>query len=427
MRIVFLVVGITGILFTQVPDTQWTKTFGGGNDDLGYSVQQTSDGGYIITGVTHSFGSGNGDVYLIKTDGSGNLLWYNTFGGTDVDVGYSVQQTSDGGYIIAGLTRSFGAGYYDVYLVKTDSSGNLLWENTFGGGAWDEARSVQQTLDGGYIIAGFTYSAGLNGDVYLIKTDNSGNLLWYNTFGEIDYEWGFSVQQTSDGGYIVAGYTDSYGPGPRAVYLVKTDNSGNLLWYNTFGGSNEDIGFSVRETSDGGYIIAGLTRSFGAGSDDVYLIKTDNSGNLLWQNTFGGTSLDEARSVQQTLDGGYIIAGGTYSFGAGYEDVYLIRLEPEVGIVELDLYKKERNSGYFTPLFFSNEITLEVTEFSGSPLELVLYNLYGKKVFKRVYHDIYYSSLKIKGKDIEKLPAGVYFLSVLSGKRELGLFKLIKR
>ena len=308
------------------PEVQWQKTFGGTGGDYGYSVQPTTDGGYIITGGTESFGAGNGDVYLVKTDASGNNTWSKTFGGGSHDESYSVQQTADGGFIIGGTTGSFGAGNEDVYLIKTDASGNMTWSKTFGGTSYDYGRSVQQIADGGYIIAGYTESFAGNTDVYLIRTDASGNMTWQKTFGGTNSDYGFSVQPTADGGYIIAGYTGSFGSGGPDVYLIKTDDSGNMTWQKTFGGAYYDFGFSVQPTADGGYIIAGYTESFGAGNTDVYLIKTDASGNMNWQKTFGGTGNDDGNSVQPTADGGYIIAGHTVSFG-GNTDVYLIRTD----------------------------------------------------------------------------------------------------
>jgi len=305
----------------------WTRTYGGTLDDVGYSVRQTLDGGYIITGWTRSFGSGGEDVYLIKTDASGNPSWSRTYGGTNNDEGHSVQQTSDGGYIIAGNTNSFGAGNWDFYLIKTDASGNPSWSRAYGGTNIEAARSVQQTTaDGGYIIVGWTTSFGAGGgDVYLIKTDASGNPSWTRTYGGIRDDLGYSVQQTSDGGYIITGWTKSVGDTSGEVYIIKTDASGNLSWSRAYGGASNDEGHSVRQTQDGGYIIAGQTYSFGAGGCDVYLIKTDASGNLLWTRTYGGTLDDQGWSVWQTLNGGYIISGNAKSFGAGAWDVYVVR------------------------------------------------------------------------------------------------------
>ena len=304
----------------------WIKTFGGLDAEIGYSVQQTTDGGYIIAGGTESpSNSIPTDVYLIKTDGNGDSLWTKTYGGTGYDIGLSVQQTTDGGYIIAGEWGS--TANTDFYLIKTDGNGDSLWTKKFGGVGSDYCRSVQQTTDGGYIITGFTGSFGnVTYDVYLIKTDGSGTEQWTKTFGGIYDDVGCSVQQTTDGGYIITGQTGSFGNGGD-VYLIKTDGSGTEQWTKTFGGIYDDVGYSVQQTTDGGYIITGQTGSFGNGVSDVYLIKTDGSGTEQWTKTFGGTDNDYGLSVQQTTDGGYIITGYTYDFGNPSYDVYLIKTD----------------------------------------------------------------------------------------------------
>jgi hypothetical protein len=294
-------------------DTLWTKTYGGTDIDECFSVKQTTDSGYIISGKTNSFGGS----YLIKTTANGDTLWTKTYGGTS----YSVQQTSDGGYIIT------GAGSFGVYLIRTTSNGDTLWTKEFGGIDEDYGRSVQQTTDGGFIITGTTKSFGSGYyDVYLIKTYANGDTLWTKTFGGTDFDWGCSVQHTSDSGYIITGVTKSFGAGGGDVYLIKTTINGDISWSKTFGGIHEDWGWSVMQTTDGGYIIAGGTASFG-NDYYVYLIRTTENGDTLWTKTFGGTGSDCGYSVEQTADGGYIIAGITSSFGLTPSDVYLIKTD----------------------------------------------------------------------------------------------------
>jgi len=302
------------------------KTFGGVNDDGANCVQQTSDGGFVLAGSTRSFGAGQSDVYLIKTDSTGNKVWEKTFGGSNDDFGYSVQETFDGGYVITGSTSSFGAGLDDIYLVKTDANGNAIWEKTFGGSNWDYGRSVKQSTDGGFIITGWTYSLGAGeADVYLVKTDNVGNKIWEKTFGGSKHEIGFFVQQTSDGGFIIGGTKTN--ESTSDFYLIKTSTTGNKVWEKTFGGSNLEGVYSGQQTSDDGFIIVGYTKSFGVGNNDVYLVRTDISGNSIWEKTFGGSKDDMGRSVQQTSDGGFIVAGSTFSFGAGLDGIYLIKTD----------------------------------------------------------------------------------------------------
>jgi hypothetical protein len=319
-------------------DTLWTRTYGGRRDDWACSVQQTSDGGYIVAGFTESFRDTlYGDVYLIKTNASGDTLWTRTYGGDSVDEGYSVQQTLDGGYIVAGWTNSFGAGSYDVYLIRTNASGDTLWTKTYGGTGGDLGYCVRQTADGGYMVTGYTHSFGVgHADVYLIKTNASGDTLWTRTYGGTDFDEGYSVRQTMDGGYVIAGVTFSFGAGQGDVYLVKTNAAGDTLWTRTYGGKDEDWGWSVEQTLDGGYIISGYSNSFGSGSYYVYLIKTDASGYASWTKTYGGAGWNEGYSVQQTTDGGYVVAGYTTSLGPGGDDVYVIKTDANgnVGVEE---------------------------------------------------------------------------------------------
>lgn len=296
-------------------DTSWTKTYGGSNDDGGRAVQQTNDGGYIITGFSSSFNN----IYLIKTDGNGNLLWSKTFSGAGTVEGESVIQTSDGGYFISGDDGNL------MSLIKTDSNGDTVWTRAYG---CNRAYSIQQTNDGGYIISGYANGSTTGIDYYLLKINAVGDSLWTRTYGGIRDEQGRSVKQTNDGGFIIAGTTfASFGAGVDDVYLIRTDTIGNVLWSKTFGGTNSDGAYSVEQTDDRGFIIAGKTESFGAGSVDAYLLKTDSNGTLMWSKTFGGNGWDEARSIQQASDGGYIITGFSASFNAGDFDIYLIKTD----------------------------------------------------------------------------------------------------
>jgi hypothetical protein len=309
-------------------DTQWTRTYGGSGNDKAHRVEATVDGGYVVTAETRSFGAGGCDGYLIKTDSLGDTLWTRTYGGSNDDRVVSVQQTADGGYILAGYTESFGAGNKDVYLIKTDCFGITEWSRAYGGSGFDGAYSVRQTSDGGYVVAGKTGSFGAGGlDGYLIKTDSLGDTLWTRTYGGSEDEHAISVEQTADGGYIVAGYTESFGAGFIDVYLIKTDSLGDTLWAYTYGGSSEDVECLVQQTEDEGYIVAGYTESFGSDGRDAYLIKTDSLGDTLWSYAYGGSGVEMASSVQQTEDEGYIVAGYTGSFGAGSWDFMLTKFD----------------------------------------------------------------------------------------------------
>ena len=317
------------VLFTQ-PDTLWTKIYNGTYTDYGIFVQQTSDGGYIITGHTTPNFGGSTDAWLIKTDSSGDTLWTRKFGGSDTDWSECVRQTDDEGFIITGFTYSHGVGLSDLWLIKTDPAGDTLWTKTYGGTNRDYGHSVQQTTDGGYIITGDTESYGSGDfDLWLIKTNSSGDTLWTRTFGGSDYERGSSVQQTSDGGYIISGETASFGAGNVDVYLIKTDQWGDTLWTRTFGGIYKDTGRDVHQTPDGGYFIAATYGLESPSDSDVCLIKTDANGDTLWTHIYGGEGREYGASGLPTLDGGYIVGGSSITIIgiSGFADIFYVKTD----------------------------------------------------------------------------------------------------
>jgi len=284
----------------------------------GKSIQQTHDGGYIVTGISlgDSYFHDNNSVFVQKIESPNN--WkknlVSSFGGSE---GSSIKQTHDGGYIITGsvtITIAPDSLNGEAYLIKTGPSGNIIWEGKFGGSGSDCARNVVQTTDGNYILVGDTKSYGDRyGDVYIVRADSSGNELWHKTYGGSgELDWGNVIEPASGGGFIIVGTTFSFGNGSCDIYLIKVDSSGNQLWFKTFGGKEADYGRSVKPTLDGGYIIVGDTQSYGPndyGTCNVYLIKTDSQGNELWHRTYGYKYDDIGFDVQQTDDGGFIITG----------------------------------------------------------------------------------------------------------------------
>jgi hypothetical protein len=301
------------------PKEQWNMTYGGIDDDHATCVQQTSDGGYILAGDTFSYGAG---ILLVKTDSIGTEQWRQTYGGKKSSQAgaNSVQETIDGGYIIAGDIRFFSNNSHFLWLVKTDSNGNEQWNKTYGAGDYDCGCSVAQTSDGGYITAGLTCLYD-KFHFWVLKTDPNGNEQWNKIYGNKGENEAYSVVQTSDCGYIIAGLASSY-----AGMLVKTDENGNELWSKIYG-SGGSVANSVIQTLDSGYIIAGNTRLYGSGISDFWVLKTDSEGIEQWNKTYGGSNLDEANSIIQTSDGGYIIAGKTFSYGAGDLDCWVVKID----------------------------------------------------------------------------------------------------
>lgn len=306
-------------------DTVWTKNYGNVGYDEFQSIKPTSDGGFIVCGQTDVVDA-LGDVLLVKIDATGAISWSETYGAASKsDYGYSVRQTNDGGYIVAGSTKSVGTGLFDIVLIKTTSTGAVTWSKVYGGTSDDIPRCVEQTADNGYIVAGYSTSYGSNAQMYLLKVTSTGTTTWSKTVGGSNSEVAYDVKQLSDGSYAVAGYSDSYGAGNFDMMLVKLTSAGAISWSKTYGGTAEDRALGLKITGDNGYILTGFTNSFGGGSSDYYLVKTDAGGTLSWSKAFGGSLEDRAYSIFQTADGGYITTGYANSYGQGMKEVYVVK------------------------------------------------------------------------------------------------------
>ena len=403
-------------------DTLWTKIYGSGVDDEGWSVQQTADSGYIIAGYT---ALGNYDVWLLKTDAVGETLWTKTYGTDSVDGSFSVEQTPDGGYIVVGQTSSFGAGDADVWLLRTDAVGETLWTKTYGGSDFDYGYEVQRTFDNGYIIGGQTYSFGAgSGDIWLIKTDSLGNVQWDTTYGTVGTEDIGAVQQTADSGYFVTGITAL---GGIDVWLIKTDADGDTLWTLQYGDpSNPDYGNCGRQTSDGGYIVTGAIYY---GGDDILLLKTDSLGDTLWVQThrLSINRSDVGFRVQQTTDCGYVLCGYSELPLTGWNsNLCLIKTEPDLGIAESETYQDILVGLQISPNPFTQTARIRYsildTRFSIQNPTISIYDATGRLV-KSFYPESSIenqeSVLVWDGRDDENrlLPNGVYFLKLWAGDR----------
>lgn len=389
----------------QFGDTTWTKYFGGINADNAHNVRQTSDNGYIIAGSTSSFGNGLLDPWLIKTNSQGDTLWTKTYGGIEGDFFKTASQTDDGGYIAIGTTLSFGSGLQDFYLVKTNASGDSLWTKTYGGVSADFGDDVAQTSDGGFIVFGYTASYGSGGDdFYIVKTNSLGDTLWTKTYGGNNNETGRRVIETSDGGYLLTGSTESFGSGQSDYFLVKTNSSGDTLWTRAYGGAGNEFGFFSKETSDGGFITIGNSESFGSGSGDIYLIRTNSAGDTLWTKTFGGTNNEVGKELDITNDNGFILIGNTESLGNGAQDIYLIKLD-ESG--EFASVTSNPSSSYRIELYPNpvNEVLNIVCPEKFVGKSVFISDASGKIVQENI---ITQSTYSIETKDLE---AGVYYVN----------------
>jgi hypothetical protein len=358
-HLILLLFGALGslLLNAQFPGIEWQNTIGGNKDDVSYSIQQTSDGGYIIGGNSYSGisgdktnpSNGSNDIWIVKLDNAGVVEWENTIGGGNSDLLFSVEQTLDGGYILGGASTSgisgdkteASQGSYDYWVIKLYSNGEIEWQNTIGGNSIDYLRAVYQTPDGGYILGGHSNSgiygdkteasAGEN-DLWIIKLNSLGNITWQNSIGGSGNDYLLSIQMTSDGGFIIGGNSSSNVSGDKTescvgltdYWIVKLYSDGSIEWQNTIGGNNYDILYSIQQTTDGGFILGGYSLSEISGDKtenliggtfygDYWVVKLSSTGNILWQNTIGGSSEDILYTIEQTSDEGYILGGFSLS------------------------------------------------------------------------------------------------------------------
>jgi hypothetical protein len=441
MRNTFLVLSFTLFTLTTTihaqPDSLWSKTFGGENDESCYSLIQTADGGYALAGDTRSFGTGRSDMWLIKTNEDGDSLWSRTYGGEDYEKCCSFIQNADGGFALAGYTTSFGAGNKDFWLVVTDENGEELWSQTYGGQYDEYCNSIIPTADGGFALMGYTDSFGEgSADFWIIVTDNEGDSLWSKTYGGEGGDVIYSATQTTDGGFAMAGHTWSYGEGLTDFWLVVTDDNGEELWSQSYGGRNYDICYSVIQATDKGIVLAGLTGpfaeggsdfwlvvtdengdvrwcqmygsrgyydfiesviqtpdngftlagatcSFGNHSSDFWLIRTNENGNHLWSSRFGGEESDVCNSVIQTRDGGYVLAGKTNSFGAGGDDFWLVKTGPDPVSVSSEPHNPYPSSFILQPAYpnpFNSFTNIRFDLPVNSDVSITVFDLNGRSV-----------------------------------------------
>lgn len=407
----------------------WQQSFGGINIDKGFSIKETSDSGLVIAGYTNSFGNGGYDMYVIKTNKIGDTVWTNTYGGNDWDFGYSIDLTSDGGYIVAGGTYSYGNGNEDMYLVKLNSLGDTLWTKTYGGTNEDEAKSVKQTSDGGYILLGNTKSFGdIDGDFYIVKTNSLGDTIWTKKYGGTLEEETGEIIEATNGNFIFSGGTLSYGVGER-VYLMRTSSVGDSLWCRVYGGPNYTFSNSVLETATGKIVFANTTANSGAGMNDAAAFVADQDGWFINNTSYGSPQNDEVYSISKCRDNGYILCGYTEGYGALFPDIYVIKTDSLGASAPFttSVYEISKPTTSFTiypnPIISSNEITLAFADeikFAQN-CELILTDIAGN-VIQKAEVAIVNKTISIS---LENIGSGVYFISLKNNGSVVGHVKLV--
>ncbi len=449
-----LIIFSNSYFFYAQPNIEWQKCLGGTSDDFAYSIQQTTDGGYIVAGTTQSNDSdvtgnhGSRDYWIVKLDNSGGIQWQKCLGGSNGEGIVSIQQNSDGGYIVSGLSISNDGdvtgnhGGSDFWIIKLDSAGGIQWQKCLGGSDVEVANSIQQTTDGGFIVAGNSLSndgdvTGNHGDYdyWIVKLDSTGVIQWQKSLGGTGDDRAYFIQQTSDGGYIVAGRSisnDCDVTGNHGYYdywIVKLDSTGDIHWQKCFGGSDSEIPKSIQQTSDGGYIIAGYS---GSNDGDVtgnhffldyWIVKLNSIGVIQWQKSLGGTGFDDSNSIQQTSDGGYIVAGFSNSINGdvtgkhGNFDYWIVKLDSSVNVAVTEFQKPSFNllispnpfltlTTFSFQLSFPNKPTIEIRSIEGRLIKKLV-----SDNFKIGLNEIIWDATNNLG---SKVKSGIYFITIIS-------------
>ena len=432
---------------------QWKKILGGTNSDFPYSSQQTNDGGFILSGNSYSNDEditgahGDSDYWVVKLDNTGSGVWHKSYGGADDDQASSIQQTSDGGYLIRGETESIDGditqnnGLYDYWLVKINALGNIEWQKTYGGTRDETTRSVQQTIDGGYILVG--YSNSIDGDItdhhgspdstdfWVIKLNDSGNIEWKKSLGGTSIDFVSYIQEIANEGYVVAGHSRSVdgdvtgNNGNYDFWIVKLDTNGDVLWQKSYGGSQNDEFRSMQQTNDGGYVIAVYSLSNDGditgnhGGADYWIVKLDNEGTIEWQKSLGGTNTDAISSIQETYDGGYIVTGNSFSFDGditgnnGNYDFWVIKLcDASRSCSTSSIDSADRNWYSFSifPNPNNGKFLIEIKLEEIAIVEFEVTNMLGEIVYS--YSEKLTVSSYTKNFDLQ-LAQGVYYFNVI--------------
>jgi len=360
-------------------DTIWVRTYGGDRSDGSRSVIEASDGNYVVAGYTNSWSAGDTDIYVIKMDPDGNLIWEHTIGGTRGDeVGYCVREVPDSSYRIVGTTDEYGSN--DILLAGIAADGSWTWEHPYDRPDYQSAHELAVTPDGYLLIVGSDFSTGV--DVYLMKTESNGDTLWTRTYDFGPHDYGTSVKPVSYNAYVVAGYSEAVTAPFYNAFLLNLQTDGSVNWSRFYGGPNHDHGYSVQVLADGGFVFTGRTMSYGAGGDDVWLVRTDANGDTLWTRTYGGVNNDSGKEVQVTSDGGFIIGGDTSSFGNGFIDLYLVKAGGDPAGIGRPESVGETLSVSSSPNPASTGVTISYEASGTGGADMVICDLLGRRVRK---------------------------------------------